>query len=817
MKRYLLLLVVVCCAAFVNAQEITGIVKDDKGKVIPNASVSLKRGKDSSVVKLGVTSAEGKYHFAGIKEGKYFVSISHVGFTSANSGFFEVSGSGQVTVPEVAITKQEGKLKEVTVTAAKPMVEVKADKIVLNVEGTINSVGQDALELLRKSPGVMVDKDDNISLSGKNGVQVYVDGKPMPLSGEDLSTYLKSLQSSSIESIEIITNPSAKYEAAGNAGIINIKLKKNKSMGANGSLNTGYSVGVYPKYNEGGSLNYRNKHVNLYSNFNYNNSSNESYMHFDRHSSDTLFGLNSVFTSINRSYNFKGGLDYFINKKSTVGVMVNGNIARNNQGNNSVTPIYYDPTGALVKTLVADNMNKKKQTNVNINLNYRYADTSGHELNMDADAGIFRINSDQWQPNVYYDMNGGYLYETNYQFLSPSDINIYSFKTDYEQNFKKGKLGLGGKSSYVSTANDLNRYNVYTGGKSYDSSRSNAFDYKEYINALYATYSRALKGIMFQVGVRMENTNIEGISNGFTWDAAQNKYVTYKESFKRNYTDIFPSGGITFNKKPMSQWAIRYSRRIDRPAYQDLNPFEFKLNEYSYMKGNTNLRPQYTNSIAITHTYKYTLNTTLNYSHVTDVFTQLVDTIDKVKSFLTKKNLATQDIVSLNVSYPYSYKWYSIFVNMNSSYSHFKADFGIGRTVNVEAFNVNVYQQHSFKLGKGYTGELSSYYSSPGIWQGTFKTTSMWGIDAGLMKNVMKNKGTIKAAVSDIFRTMTWGATSSFAGQSLKGGGGWESRLFKLNFTYRFGNTQVKAARQRQTGQEDEKKRADAPGGLGGQ
>jgi hypothetical protein len=189
---------------------------------------------------------------------------------SSYSPVFEVSGNGDVDVAIVSLTKVNGGLKDVVVTAQKPIVEVKADKTILNVENTINAVGSDALELLRKSPGVLVDKDENVSLAGKTGVQIYIDGKPSPLTGADLAAYLKSLQSSQIESIELITNPSAKYEAAGNAGIINIRLKKNKAFGTNGSINAGYNIGIYPKYNAGLSFNHRNKKVNIFGNYNYN-------------------------------------------------------------------------------------------------------------------------------------------------------------------------------------------------------------------------------------------------------------------------------------------------------------------------------------------------------------------------------------------------------------------------------------------------------------------------------------------------------------------------------------------------------------------
>lgn len=795
-----------------KAQMILGTVKDDQGKALNGASVSLRKAKDSALVKLAVSDASGKYQFNNIPAGNYFVTVSHVGSVPKNSGTVEVSGAGDVTIPEVSIVKASSNLKAVVVNSKKPMVEVKADKTILNVEGSINAVGQDALELLRKAPGVLLDKDDNISLSGKNGVQIYVDGKPTPLSGTDLTAFLKTIQSSQVESIEIITNPSAKYEAAGNAGIINIKLKKNKSFGTNGSVTAGYAVGIFPKYNAGVSLNHRNKKINVFSNYNYNWNRTENHFDLYRNLADTIFDQHSLMANKNQSHGFKAGLDYFASKRSTIGLMVNGNFLRNNFANNSKTNIYYQPTNSLVKILEAKNTNAMKRDNANFNLNYRYADTAGRELNVDADYGLFRIKGDQLQPNYYYSASGNYLYDVVYNMLAPTDIDIYSLKADYEQNLKKGRLGFGGKISFVNSGNDFQRYNVYGNVKDLDKERSNNFDYKENINAGYVNYNKQFKGIMVQAGVRVENTNSEGRSRGLK--RVNNTYVTYDSSFNRHYTDLFPSVAVTFNKNPMMQWGISYSRRIDRPAYQDLNPFEFKLDEYTFQKGNTALRPQYTNTISVTNTYKYKLTTALSYSHVNDVFTQLVDVVDTSKSFISKRNIATQDIASLNISYPFQYKWYGMFVNFNGYYSHYISDsLGPNRKVNLDVTAFNLYMQHSAKLGKGFTAELSGFYNSPSLWGGTFKSKEMWSVDAGLQKSLWKSKANLKVSVSDIFHSLKFSGVSQYAGQYTKASGGFESRQLKINFTYRFGNTQVKAARQRKSGADDESKRVGSQGG----
>ena len=814
MRNLLLLLLCVLTSAITCAQQITGIIKDEQGNALQKATVALKRVRDSSTVKLAVTNQEGNYSFNNIVTGKYFTNVSYVGYASKNSPAFEVNSDGQVNAPEVALIKLSGSLREVAVTATRPMVEVRADKTILNVEGTINAVGQDALELLRKSPGVQVDRDDNLSLSGKNGVQVFIDGKPSPLSGKDLSEYLKTLQSSQIESIEIITNPSAKYEAAGNAGIINIRLKRNKTLGTNGSVNLGYGIGVYSKYNGGIALNHRSKSLNLFGTYNHNHGQNENPFNLYREVADSIFDQHSTFFNRNRSHNFKAGADLIIDKFNTIGVMMNGVRANPKNFSDARTFISYMPTKAGVKQLHATNDNISSRNSTSYNLNFRHTDAAQKDLNIDVDYSNYAITTNQLLTNIYLDAAGNT--ETSREvnnMISPTDINIYSGKVDYEQNFKKGRLGVGGKMAFIKTDNDFQRYNIAGAVKDLDKEKSNRFRYKENINAAYINYNKQFKGWMIQAGVRLENTVTEGRSTG---DKKQTNgsFIPYDSSFKREYTNLFPSAAITFNKNPKNQWSLSYSRRIDRPAYQDLNPFEFKLDAYTYMKGNTELRPQFTQAFGITNIYNFKLTTNLSYSHTDDVFAQLTDVIETSKSFLTRKNLAIQDNIGLNISYPLQYKAYSLFANLNSYYSHYKADLGPQRKVDVNVFSYRFFAQNSLKFAKTYTAELSGWYNGPSIWSGTFKTKPLWSMDAGVQKVIFKGKGNLRMSLSDVFKSIKFTSDTHYAGQYLKVNGSGESRVFRINLSYRFGNTQVKAARQRKTGQEEENQRTNSDGGI---
>ncbi|MGZ5220065.1 MAG: carboxypeptidase regulatory-like domain-containing protein, partial [Chitinophagaceae bacterium] len=404
-KLFTFLLCATIFNSVVSAQKISGIVKDQQGRGLEKTTVSLLRSKDSSVVKLSVTDNDGKFSFE-TEAGQYLVSASHVAYAPHYSKPIDLSGSGEISVGDLNMAKKERSLQEVTVTSQKPMIEVRADKMIVNVEGTMNSVGNDALELLRKSPGVTVDKDDNLSLAGKNGVQVYIDGKPSPLSGADLANYLKSMQSAQIESIEIISNPSAKYEAAGNAGIINIRLKKNKAFGTNGSANLGYVQGHYPKFNGGVNLNHRNGKINVFGNYNYNNGKYLMKINMRKEQFDTLFDQSNRMVFKNNTHGFKAGVDYFMDKKNTLGAVISGNIADNNFTTSGPMNFTYIPTGDLVRILRATNDNQMKRDNMNTNINFKHIEANGKDLNIDADYGFFRINSNQFQPNYYFAPDG---------------------------------------------------------------------------------------------------------------------------------------------------------------------------------------------------------------------------------------------------------------------------------------------------------------------------------------------------------------------------------------------------------------------------
>lgn len=812
MRIFALLLISLFSYGKIRAQDISGSVIDNQGKPLANATIGLRKASDSTVVKYSVTDTAGHYRLSRLPSGRYFITVSAVGYYPVSGAAFDLK-EDNVRLPVLTADTRRDTLKNAEVSAVKPLLQVRPDRMILNVQGNINSVGKDALDLLRQSPGVTVDNGNSLTLNGKNGVQVFVDGRPTYLTGNDLANYLKTIQSSSVESIEIITSPPAKYEAAGTAGIINIRLIKDKSLGTSVTANAGYNIGKYSKYNAAIGFNHRDRQLDVFGSYTYNNSINWAQSYFHRTQLDTLFLGNDNFITKTSSSTFRGGLDYYLNKKSTLGILVSATLATDSILTNSNTPIVYQPTNVTNRLLVADNRTSDLQDNYNFNLNYRYAGGAGQQLELNADYGLYHLRRNQLQPNNYFDSTGKlFLYSDDYNILSPTDIHIYSFKADYEWNFLKGRLGAGGKISYVTSDNDFQEYDLSGSARVLDSLSSDVFTYKENINAAYLNYNRTFKTLVLQAGLRVENTNSKGASTG--WQQAAADYSPYDSLYPRHYTDFFPGISLSWNKDPKSQWTLSYSRRIDRPEYQDLNPFEFKVDDYTFSKGNTQLRPQYADNLGLTWTWHYAFSAALTYSHVSDLFTTVPDTTDRSKTVITKVNLADQYIAGLNLSYAFQFKWYSGFVNADGFYALYKADFGAGRMIDLNVFHTSILSQHNFRLGHGWSASLTQLYLGPNIYQSTLQARHMWGLDGGLQKSLFKGNATATVSVSDIFHTENWSAISNFAGQYISTGGSSETRQLKLSFRYRFGNKQVKAAGSHSPGSEEENKRV-APGVSG--
>ena len=713
---------------------LSGQLQNQDDEAVVFANVVLYNAADSSIVKVEASDETGAFRFRDIPAGKYLLQSTYVGSEDLWISDIELAANDQKSLGVLKFGNEIVELKGATVSASRVMLEVKSDRTVFNVEGTINSVGSDALALMRKAPGVTVDNNNNISMLGRAGVLIYVDGKRLPISGQDLSSYLENLPAEQIDRIDIITSPGARYEAEGNAGIIDIRLKKDKSQGANGSINSTYSQGRFAKYNLNGSGNYRNKNMNVFGSAGighgrvFNNMTFQSYLN----------GLYQDEINQHRNewdnYNYRVGVDFFLNKKHTIGVLLEERRMEGMQnGYNRIELALQETPDIIDSILVATNTADDMRSNSTYNLNYRYEISKGNSLNVDLDYGRFQFESERYQPNQYFDASEDLvLTEVINSFDTPSDIGIYTAKVDYEkEGFLGGKVGVGSKFSRVDSDNTFLFFDVMNGSPVQNNERSNEFRYEENVSAAYVDYSRSINEKWnLTVGLRTEYTDILGTLTAFE-DSLQ------KPPVDTSYLSWFPSAGVTWQVAPKHTLALNYGRRINRPDYNVLNPFNNRLSELSYERGNPFLSPEIVNNLELGYTWAYRYNFKIGYNKTLNQITRLIgpDEVDPRAGFITWDNLAEQTIISFNVSAPVQIvKGWDAYFNAGASYLDNQADYGNGAVVDLQAFTYNIYTQHTISLPYGFKGEVSGYYSGPGIWGGVFEYESNWSLNLGLQR-----------------------------------------------------------------------------------
>lgn len=798
-----------------TASRVKGDVKDESQKPVSGITVSLLRGKDSSLVKAAITDKSGAYSFESVKDGSYLLRITSVGYQIKISGVIEVKEGAEITVPSFSLLPEAKGLKEVTVTAKRPLFEQKADKLVVNVDASPTNAGANALEVLEKSPGITVDKDGNISLKGKAGVQVFIDGKPAYLSGADLANYLRNLQGPQLDQIEIMTNPPAKYDAAGNSGIINIKTKRTLQFGYNGSVTTGYTQGRYQRYTNSFTFNYRKNKVNLFANGNFNARNSFQELDIQRSFSDqvtkevtSLFEQETRMIHKNRSLNGKVGLDFFATKKTTLGVTANGFLSPGKFLSTSDINIFSPDHTLLSKTLgKADNSSTWKHFGTNLNFRHVF-DTTGREISADVDHLRYNASNTQSLFNAYVDNSQPKMPDTLYGNL-PQNIYIYSAKVDYVHPFKKGlKFEAGFKTSFVETDNVARYDSLINNQMQLDSARRNDFVYKENINAAYINFSKQLnKKISAQLGLRLENTTARGHSTGLTLDDAREKFIAFDTTFTLNYTQLFPTAYIQYALNEKHSLGLNYGRRIRRPDYESLNPFVEFIDRYTYEQGNPNLKPQFSHNIELSHTYKGFLTTTLNYTNTNNIIQDVLEqNEERNESYVKRANIAKQQQFGVAVSaFKQIKKWSgNIYVNVynNKFEGLVNGDFvTLGRTTMVLSAS------NSYKFGKDWTTEISGFYRTAG-YEGVFHIKPLGELNFGVSKPVLKGKGTLRLSVRDILWTqrgqgeIKYGLIHATFQQKR------DSRTVGMTFTYRFSKGKINGnGRRKASGAADEQNR----------
>ncbi len=763
-----------------------------KGKVvgqgretIESATISLLSARDSATVKLALSDKSGNFLFENLQPGRYVVCISAIGFSEAYSPVFEITSSTLDKTLEVFTLQPLSKsMDAVIIRAKRPLVEQKIDRTIINVEASVTNVGSTAMEVLEKSPGISVDKDGNISLKGKEGVMILIDGRPTHLSNADLANMLRGMNASELDQLEIMTNPPAKYDAAGNAGIINIKTKKNKAFGYNASITLGYGQGFFPKHNQGINFNYRKGKINLFTNINHNYNKRFEDLDIQRKFRDKTskelishFDQEARMKSENTYVGGKLGLDYAPSKSTTIGLVFSGGTRPQVYENRNLNNIY-NAANNLIEQTRAYSHQENDYNNYSVNLNFRkLLDSAGKELTADADYLYYDILTDQTLSNYYFNPQGLPSRKSDTLFgLLPQEIKIYSGKVDYLHPLKNNaRFEAGIKSSFVKTDNNAVYDTIHNGLVIRDLNRSNYFIYEENIYAAYANVSGPLsEKLNGQLGLRMENT------------VAKGNQVTTGENFKRSYTQLFPTAYLQYKASDKHSFVLNYGRRIRRPHYQSMNPFIEYLDRYTYQQGNPNLKPQFSHNIELSHTLNNFLTSTLNFSQTNDILLQVIEQNEETnETYIKQSNIARQKQygLSVNAGFPLT-KWWRSNLYVNGFYNKFDGIVN-NEPVSIDAVTLMFNGSMQFTLAKNTAAEVSGWFRTAGL-EGVIKAKAMGMMSFGISHQVLDGKGSIRLNIRDIFYTQRFQASTKYGSVDAAFQNRSDSRVFNIGFTYRF-------------------------------
>lgn len=787
-----------------NTGSITVSIHNVQHRALTGVTVQLLKAGDSVALKTAGSDPNGRVIFNDLSANSYIIKLSAMGYQPYQSPAIQFNGQPIILEPVVLAEAKGKRLAEVVITAKRPLVQTEIDRTVINVDAMISSASSNALEVLEKTPGIMVNANGEITLNGRGGIMVLIDGRQTYMSGQSLSAYLKSLPGGSLDKIELMENPPAKYDAAGNA-VINLKMKKNRSGGFTGSIQTGYTQGRYAKNNNSLNLNYNNKKLNVFGNFSYNLEKGYTDEAYDRYFYDEQSVLNSRIILDNSTVNKQNGtnsligLDYTLSDHTTLGAQLNINKTdqRSNYAYQSQTldPAVLDSTGTG-STLTKEDANNRS---VNLNLTQKLG-KSGQELTMDANYLNYDIQNQQDLDNYTFGNSGAMLNNRQFFYDVPSSIRVYNGKADYVLPLKSNaKLEAGVKTSFVNNDNQADYYNIVSQVSTLDNRLSNHFKYSENINAAYINTQKAWKYWGVQAGLRIENTHATGRQLGNTAVAAT--------SFSKDYTQLFPSLYINYKLDTVGRQSFNLSitRRINRPNYQLLNPFVFVHDQYSNTSGNPLLTPQHQYRYELKYQYKQALRLGLSYNRFTNVIFRTTSVTDNV--YTNKpENITEGFMYILNIGSSVSpFKWWNMELNMQIARMGLSGDVD-GTPLNPNNSVIRGGLQNQFSISKKFSAELFGYYISSDL-NGQAYTHSMFRTNAGIQLKILDGKGSIRLNADDIFHSWIYDNYSvdlKQANYTLRSES--DTRRFGIGFSYRFGQDMFKRKRKYESNGLDEEK-----------
>ncbi|MBD3748286.1 MAG: TonB-dependent receptor [Sphingobacteriales bacterium] len=753
---------------------------------------------DSTFVKTIISKKDGTYTIDNLRKGAYKLTFIKLGYKkiSYTSPILDAQHPSY-QIPTINMELENNQLGEVVVKGNIPVIERRGGKTVINVENSVFASGGTSFEILQLAPGVNINSDGNISMKGKSGVNVYIDGKPSNLSGADLAEYLANLSTSNIEQIELLYTPSAKYDAEGNAGIINIKFKKGKNLGTNATYTLGGGIGRNYRYNNGLSINNRGKKTNFYGNLDFSKikAIENNFLNRTITTDNIIFNVNNADLKTRNNYTVNLGFDYNITPSQTLGILFNGFINKMESDENNSTLIYHQTS--LDSSVFSNSLENRAVNNGTVNLNYA-GSIGKKEAKLSADLDYLnyhRTSNERFISNYYYRPARSAVTPLILNNSTPSDIYVYSFKVDFSQPLSKiWYLETGAKTSFANTQNNRD-LNVLSGTNPFNQLTSK-FHYKEAIQAAYFMVRKKKENSELQLQLRAEQTTTKGTSANGT------------QLINRNYLSLFPVLNYSKTVNKNDKLTLSYNRRLNRPDYPDLNPFFYFLDQYTYHQGNPNLKPSFANSYEVNYTINDSYSFSLQYNHIKD-FTYTVYQQDDATgvAVTTVSNFDYRKTVGFEFDIPQDInKWLSLDLSLQNYYEFFKFNSSFSGGVKNSSFSGLYNLNASIKLGGGFMSQLNLHYETPTAYA-TYYFKSLYYANFGISKSIFNKKGSVRFVCTDPFDTNSARYSSNLYNLDLSAKGKVETRSFRLAFTYKIGKSTVKAARRRNTGVAEEKSR----------
>ena len=785
------IILIICALLSHRGQaQISGTVTDNSNQPVSYATVALLNANDSTLVKGEITDEQGNYGYENIAIGTYLIRISYVGYQEAYGNYFTITDQREpVQIEAIQLQEATQSLDEVTVTAQRSLIEKRPDRLIMNLDNSILTKGNTADQLLKMAPLVSTSAGGGLTLRGKTNVMILIDGKQVPET--TLSLVLQNMPADQIEKLEIITNPSAKYDAAASGGVINIITKEGLKRGFNGTYRVSYSQGKRGKFGTGTSLNYRTDKMNVYGELNYYQGSTYLIENRFRDFPQVNYSLigNAQSTSAYQNFSGKVGLDYTLAKNHTVGLLASRNKSTVDISTNNRTDFLSDALLAD-SSILTQGVWVPSRDMYNFNANYQGNIPGIVEISINATQTFYRKNEEQSLTYQSLDNKGNKVGEQrNIQTATPSDIDITIAQADLTKKITDDfKLEAGAKYTSVSTKNDFQQGVLQEEGQSLIITDSSQTGYDERIMAGYFNVNANIGQYGLQAGLRAEqtNTDVRGI-------------------VERDFLNWFPSFSVARDISDNYSLSLSYGRKIDRPTYSNLIPFRRFVDPYTIREGNPLLKPQYSHTLELSNTFKdFTVLAGYTYTKdaMLDAFYQ-----DEEVTIFSWRNFSRVETYNLSFVLPLQLtSWWQSNNTVTGLFNRVKTSDEIIIDFSKDVFSYLANTTNLFSLSNSLKAELTGFYNSPKQY-GVYTWMPLYSVSVGIAKDILNKQGVIKLKLDDIFWNELYGATAEAGNVIQIGGSRYDSRRIGLSFTYKFGKQTVKKERNRNLGNEDEKGR----------